>query len=459
MELGGSFATPATDPTIIDATATVVRPEFGGTEEAAQRAVHNRLGLSRRGMNVVRAGLAVVALAVVADRFIPSSPATGAAEVSALAQGPGLVNGNTLNGGADCVTSGELYKNIAVTNTPSTEAIFQSLLTQPDKQGQQQLVSEAEAISKSREQVCGSTLALATITVIRELREKLQVPGQNILDLINQKVQSYDVNPTAATTDEELAYQFLGFMKANTQFPITTGNASRLVALNDQKTQIAGQAVTGTNNFSGMEFYFNTDDASLTPEQKHIADFWDDNPFKMNVTGHVMFGSKKFSPPGHWMSIVGITSQKAKVDYGTMVTAYAKTSIAFFDAFIQAWYTKYKFNAIRPETVINKYLDPNWRPYLQTPAFPEYTCGHNTISASAAEALTSVLGDNLAFTDSTELEFGIKNRSFPSIRKAAEELNWARFYGGVHFHNSCVISLQTGRKVGDLVVDRLKMKK
>jgi len=270
MELGGSFATPATDPTIIDATATVVRPEFGGTEEAAQRAVHNRLGLSRRGMNVVRAGLAVVALAVVADRFIPSSPATGAAEVSALAQGPGLVNGNTLNGGADCVTSGELYKNIAVTNTPSTEAIFQSLLTQPDKQGQQQLVSEAEAISKSREQVCGSTLALATITVIRELREKLQVPGQNILDLINQKVQSYDVNPTAATTDEELAYQFLGFMKANTQFPITTGNASRLVALNDQKTQIAGQAVTGTNNFSGMEFYFNTDDASLTPEQKAI---------------------------------------------------------------------------------------------------------------------------------------------------------------------------------------------
>jgi hypothetical protein len=198
---------------------------------------------------------------------------------------------------------------------------------------------------------------------------------------------------------------------------------------------------------------------SLTPEQKHIADFWDDNPFKMNVTGHVMFGSKKFSPPGHWMSIVGITSQKAKVDYGTMVTAYAKTSIAFFDAFIQAWYVKYKYSSIRPETVINKFIDPNWRPYLQTPAFPEYTCGHNTISASAAEALTSVLGDNLAFTDSTEMEFGIKNRSFPSIRKAAEELNWARFYGGVHFHNSCVISLQTGKKVGDLVVDRLKMKK
>ena len=198
---------------------------------------------------------------------------------------------------------------------------------------------------------------------------------------------------------------------------------------------------------------------SLTPEQKHIADFWDDNPFKMNVTGHVMFGSKKFSPPGHWMSIVGIVSQKAKVDYGTMVTAYAKTSIALFDAFIHAWYTKYKYNSVRPETVINKYLDPNWRPYLQTPSFPEYTCGHNTISASAAEALTSVIGDHFAFTDSTELEFGIKSRSFQSIRNAAEELNWARFYGGVHFHNSCLVSSKNGRKIGELIVDRLKMKK
>src|SRR5690349_6766410 len=65
---------------------------------------------------------------------------------------------------------------------------------------------------------------------------------------------------------------------------------------------------------------------SLTTEQKHIADFWDDNPFKLNVSGHVMFGTKKFSPPAHWMSIVGIAAQKAKVDYPTTVYAYTITS-------------------------------------------------------------------------------------------------------------------------------------
>ncbi len=198
---------------------------------------------------------------------------------------------------------------------------------------------------------------------------------------------------------------------------------------------------------------------SLTPEQKHMADFWDDNPFKLNVSGHVMFGTKKFSPPGHWMSIAGIAAQKAKADYGTTVEGFAITAISLFDAFIQCWDEKFRHNTVRPETVINKYIDPNWAPYLQTPPFPEYTCGHSTISSAAAEALTSVFGDNFAYTDSTELEFGIKNRSFTSFRNAAEENNWARFYGGLHFHHSCIVSTEFGKKVGDLVVQKLKFKK
>ncbi len=198
---------------------------------------------------------------------------------------------------------------------------------------------------------------------------------------------------------------------------------------------------------------------NLTPEQKHIAEFWDDNPFKLNVSGHLMYGTKKFSPPGHWMSIIGIASKTAKANFATTVYAYAKTSIALFDAFIQCWDAKYTYNTARPETVINKYIDANWQPYLQTPPFPEYTCGHSTCSSAAAEALTSIFGDNFSYTDTSELEFGIKSRSFKSFRDAAEENNWARFYGGIHFHQSCIVSTEFGQKVGKLVVDRLQMKK
>jgi hypothetical protein len=196
---------------------------------------------------------------------------------------------------------------------------------------------------------------------------------------------------------------------------------------------------------------------SLTPEEKWIAEFWDDNPFKLNVSGHLMFGTKKFSPPGHWMGIVGIASEKAGADFQTTAAAYAETSIALFDAFIECWNVKYTYNTLRPETAINKYFDPNWRPYLQTPPFPEYTCGHCTISTAAAEVLTRIFGDNFHFTDSTELEFGIKSRSFPSFRKAADETSISRFYGGIHFHYSIIAAHEMGRLIGDLVATRIKL--
>ncbi len=198
---------------------------------------------------------------------------------------------------------------------------------------------------------------------------------------------------------------------------------------------------------------------SLMPEQVWIADFWDDNPFKLNVSGHLMFGTKKFSPPGHWMGVVGIAAMKSGADFQKTVYAYAKTSIALFDAFIQCWNIKYIYNTIRPETVINKYFDPNWRPHLQTPPFPEYTCGHCTISSAASEVLTQIFGDHFSYTDSTELEFGIRSRSYSSFRNAALETKDSRFFGGIHYKYCCDRSAVMGRKVGDLIVDRVKMKK
>ncbi len=198
---------------------------------------------------------------------------------------------------------------------------------------------------------------------------------------------------------------------------------------------------------------------SLTAEQKHIADFWDDNPFKMNVSGHVMFATKKFSPPGHWMNIVGIAAEKSKADFATVVCAYAQTAIAMFDAFISCWYEKYRSNYVRPETVINKYISAEWQPYIQTPPFPSYTSGHSTVSAAAAETMTNVFGDNLQFTDTSLLEFGIANREIKSFRQAAQEASISRVYGGIHYPFDCDNGAVVGKKLGEFIVQKLKMKK
>ena len=198
---------------------------------------------------------------------------------------------------------------------------------------------------------------------------------------------------------------------------------------------------------------------SLTDEQKHIADFFDDNPFNLHVTGHVMYATKKFSPPGHWMNIVGIAAEKAKSDFNTTVAAYTATSIALFDGFISCWKTKFEHNSIRPETVINKYIDPNWRPYIQTPPFPSYVSGHSVISSASAEVMTHFFGDNFAYTDTSELEFGVPNLSFKSFRDAAQQAGQSRLYGGIHYRVDLDQGAIVGQKIGDFVVQKLRMKK
>ncbi|MGI8597729.1 MAG: vanadium-dependent haloperoxidase [Chitinophagaceae bacterium] len=194
---------------------------------------------------------------------------------------------------------------------------------------------------------------------------------------------------------------------------------------------------------------------NLTEEQKHIADFFDDNPFNLHVTGHVMYATKKFSPPGHWMNIVGIAAEKAGSNFETTVAAYAATAIALYDGFISCWKSKYKENSVRPETVINKYFDQEWRPYIQTPPFPSYVSGHSVISAASAEVMSSFFGDNFSYTDTSELEFGIPNRSFTSFREAALEANWSRLYGGIHFRADLEEGNKVGTKLGEYIAGRL----
>jgi hypothetical protein len=198
---------------------------------------------------------------------------------------------------------------------------------------------------------------------------------------------------------------------------------------------------------------------SLDDEQRHIADFWDDNPFKMNVTGHVMFATKKFSPPGHWMNIVGIAARKAGADVNATVAAYAETAIALFDGFISCWDEKYRSNYVRPETAINAELDQEWRPYIQTPPFPSYTSGHSTISAAAAEVMTKHFGETLAFTDTSLLEFGIANREVRSFREAALEASISRLYGGIHYRFDLEAGNRSGKALGEFVVRRLRLRK
>ncbi len=192
-------------------------------------------------------------------------------------------------------------------------------------------------------------------------------------------------------------------------------------------------------------------------EEVAIAQFWDCNPYVSVTRGHLMFATKKISPGAHWIGITKIACRETDSDFDTSVHAYTKTSMAIFDAFISCWDEKYRSSLIRPETLINEHIDENWKPVLQTPPFPEYTSGHSVVSGAAAEALTSIFGDNFAFDDDTELPYGLPVRSFSSFREAAEEAAISRMYGGIHYRAAVEIGIDQGRNLGSFVVGNLNM--
>jgi membrane-associated phospholipid phosphatase len=195
---------------------------------------------------------------------------------------------------------------------------------------------------------------------------------------------------------------------------------------------------------------------TLTPEQRDITAFWDCNPYVMHVQGHSMFATKKVTPGGHWMGIVAIAARKAKADPVRSAEAYARTAVTLADGFIGAWEEKYHSAVVRPETVINQLIDERWQPLLQTPPFPEYPSGHSVISTAAAEVLTDQFGPAFAFTDSTELEYGLPVRSFPSFEAAAAEAAISRLYGGIHYRRAIEQGALQGRQIGKLVVSRVR---
>jgi hypothetical protein len=194
----------------------------------------------------------------------------------------------------------------------------------------------------------------------------------------------------------------------------------------------------------------------LTDDQRALTAFWDCNPYVMHVQGHTMFATKKITPGGHWMGIAAIAARKANADVVKSAETYARTAVALADGFISSWDEKFRSSVVRPETVINSYVDEGWEPLLQTPPFPEYTSGHSVISTAAATVLTAQFGPDFAFTDSTEAEFGLPVRSFTSFEQAAAEAAISRLYGGIHYRRSIEQGAVQGRRVGTLVVARVQ---
>ena len=210
--------------------------------------------------------------------------------------------------------------------------------------------------------------------------------------------------------------------------------------------------------------------ASLTDEQKTIAEYWADGP-------------SSELPPGHWALFAQFVSHRDNLKIDDDAKMFFAMTNAIFDASVSSWEAKRFFDYVRPVTAIHvlfagqqvpawagpglgtQLIDgATWRPYqaatVVTPPFPEYISGHSIFSASGAEILklytgSDVFGGSVSFAvGSSRVEPGLVPHapltlSWATFSDAADEAGISRRYGGIHFREGDLISRQIGRLVGD----------
>lgn len=183
--------------------------------------------------------------------------------------------------------------------------------------------------------------------------------------------------------------------------------------------------------------------AALTPEKRAIALFWADNPV---ATG---------TPGFHWISVVNQMIARRNLSAPQAAELYALTSLAIADAFIGCWKEKYRSMVVRPVTYMQRVFDRRFTTVIPTPPFPEYPSGHSVQSAAAVQVLVALVGDTVAFSDSTQVDVGHEPRAFASFTAARDEVALSRVYAGVHYLPAVLDGLQQGICIGNRVLERL----
>jgi hypothetical protein len=234
--------------------------------------------------------------------------------------------------------------------------------------------------------------------------------------------------------------------------------------ITDSSSQIKPLPNIAYSENKNSQYYKNafalyTASISLDTTKKLIAQFWDCNPNISYSKGHLTYFVHKISPGGHWIKIAGQACKNLGFDQYKTAEVYTALTIGLYEGFLSCWSEKYRSEALRPETYINRLIDPNWLPYIQTPPFPEYTSGHSVISSASAAILTDLIPQPYSYVDSSEMYIGIPARSFKSFREAASEASLSRFYGGIHYMPSLDNGILQGAEIGQFVLQKLKFKK
>ncbi|MEY2565117.1 MAG: hypothetical protein QOH88_3310 [Verrucomicrobiota bacterium] len=195
-----------------------------------------------------------------------------------------------------------------------------------------------------------------------------------------------------------------------------------------------------TEDFNEVKSVGSRTSTTRTPAQTQLAYFWAD------------------SGPLMWQRGLRDIASRYALSIGDSARMFALVDLAAADAQIACWNSKYEYNFWRPITAItladqdgnpNTEADPNWRPLINTPNFPEYTSGHTTSSAAAAEMLETVLGTKkVEFTITTTNGLANpKTQTYSNLTDPIRDVIDARICAGIHYRTSDMHGVALGKRV------------
>jgi hypothetical protein len=147
-------------------------------------------------------------------------------------------------------------------------------------------------------------------------------------------------------------------------------------------------------------------------------------------------------------------------DMGDTARLFALANFAMADAVISAWANKRTYFLWRPSTAINNgdddandrtTGDPNWKPLIVNPPYPDYTSGANSFGGAVSRTLKHFFGtDDMTFVATSVGNQGPTSlRTYHRFSDIANDLVEARIYLGIHFRFADTVARRQGRQAAD----------
>ena len=191
-------------------------------------------------------------------------------------------------------------------------------------------------------------------------------------------------------------------------------------------------------DFNEVKALGSINSTSRTPEQTHIAIFWQGAP-----------------PPLAWNRVARNLIDQYAVDIGNSAFLFAMLNLSAADAAINCWNDKYYWDFWRPWTAIQRAdedgnpdtdPDPSWTALLTAP-YPEHPSGHLSGDGAHLEVLQMFFGTDKIRFGVISSRFPGETRYFDRFSDALQEIIDARIWAGLHFRTADVQAKILGRKV------------